>query len=364
MDNNGLPLISVVVPVYGVELYLDQCVQSIVSQSYRNLEIILVDDGSKDKCPEMVDSWSDKDKRIKVLHKINGGLSSARNEGLKIATGKYVTFVDSDDWLETSFVERLYTAANLYNADIAVGGFQRVYENKIVKSKFLIDSENLYYPCVPNQAIKYFFEIAIAVWGKLYRLDKVADILFIEGRLAEDIPYQMEVLKRTNVVAFCNKHLYDYRIRDNSIAHTIKPKYLVDHIKSVSEAYDACKQNFIFEEKFCKSWLSSLIYEFLAAKDFGKIEKIEAKEQLEYALYQVGGNEKLINNIETPLAIIFYTYSQFHQHLTKPERKKLQRDYRSKFSIGMMKQYGKQFFKKYIPAYISLEFAYKLSKLV
>ncbi len=102
-----MDLISVIVPVYKVEAYLNRCVESIVNQSYSNLEIILVDDGSPDRCPEMCDVWSQKDKRIKVIHKENGGLSDARNAGMAIATGTYIGFVDSDDWIDRDFYEKL-----------------------------------------------------------------------------------------------------------------------------------------------------------------------------------------------------------------------------------------------------------------
>lgn len=99
------PLISVIIPVYGVEQYLDHCVESVTAQTYRNLEIILVDDGSKDHCPVMCDAWAGKDPRIHVVHKANGGLSSARNAGLDVATGEYIAFVDGDDWIEPTMLE-------------------------------------------------------------------------------------------------------------------------------------------------------------------------------------------------------------------------------------------------------------------
>lgn len=105
MEENSC--ISVIVPVYGVEKYLKQCVDSIVNQTYKNLEIILVDDGSPDNCPQLCDEWVKKDKRIRVLHKKNGGLSDARNAGLHISTGDLVLFVDSDDWVEPEMAEKL-----------------------------------------------------------------------------------------------------------------------------------------------------------------------------------------------------------------------------------------------------------------
>ena len=101
------PMISVIVPIYNVEKYLARCVDSIVNQTYKNLEIILVDDGSPDRCPQMCDDYAEKDSRIKVIHKKNGGLSDARNAGMAVATGEYISFIDSDDWIETSMFELL-----------------------------------------------------------------------------------------------------------------------------------------------------------------------------------------------------------------------------------------------------------------
>lgn len=117
------PLISVIVPIYKVESYLDRCVQSIVDQTYENLEIILVDDGSPDNCPAMCDAWAAKDGRVQVIHKENGGVSSARNAGLDMATGSYITFADADDWLEPAAVAILLEQAVSTGADIVVGNY-------------------------------------------------------------------------------------------------------------------------------------------------------------------------------------------------------------------------------------------------
>ena len=138
----------------------------------------------------------------------------------------------------------------------------------------------------------------------------------------------------------------------------------MDNIQALDEAYWICKKDFYFEVRFCKKRLASLLYEFTAAEAFGKVVNDVNPNVISHAIKTMGGTDKILDNIETPLATIYYTYSQFHQYLTRSERKKIQRDYRCKFSIGMLKQYGKYFFLKYIPAYINLEFAYKLSKLV
>ena len=141
--------ISVIVPVYNVEYYLKQCLDSIVNQTYRNLEIILVDDGSTDSSGDICDEYAQIDARIKVIHKENGGLSSARNAGLDVCTsgGELIAFVDSDDWLELDMFEVLYTNLKEKNVDIACVGYYQCYMNKIVKGNFckgkLYSGENL-----------------------------------------------------------------------------------------------------------------------------------------------------------------------------------------------------------------------------
>ena len=124
-----MELISIVVPVYKVEPYLDKCVSSIVNQTYKNLEIILVDDGSPDNCPVMCDAWAEKDNRIRVIHKPNGGLSDARNAGMSAATGELIAFVDSDDWIAPDMYEKLYHRLTEDGSDIAACGVQMVWED-------------------------------------------------------------------------------------------------------------------------------------------------------------------------------------------------------------------------------------------
>ena len=123
------PLVSIIIPVYQVEKYLDKCIASVVGQTYQNLQIILVDDGSTDRSPAICDNWKEQDSRITVIHQPNGGLSRARNAGLKIATGEFVGLVDSDDWIEPLMIETLLSALQETAADIAVGGFEGFAED-------------------------------------------------------------------------------------------------------------------------------------------------------------------------------------------------------------------------------------------
>lgn len=211
-------LISVIVPIYNVEKYLERCVESIINQTYKNLEIILVDDGSPDCCPKICDEYSKKDKRIKVIHKENGGLSSARNAGLDVAKGEYVSFIDSDDVVDEKFIETLYNLCIENNCDISECNFQR-FEKDIVKSSNNCEikvytnhemQERLYIP--------EYFARGIVVWNKLYKKYLYDDVRFPIGKLNEDEFTTYKVLYKCETsICVTEEELYYYRVNENSI---------------------------------------------------------------------------------------------------------------------------------------------------
>ncbi|MBR1676821.1 MAG: glycosyltransferase family 2 protein [Clostridia bacterium] len=354
-------LVSIIVPIFGVSKYLDKCLKSIVDQSYRNLEIILVDDGGNDDCPKMIDEWSSKDERIVVIHKQNGGQSSARNAGLDACHGDYITFIDGDDWIETDYCEELINAIEAFDADISVGLFKRCYKKNVVLSKKFLNVSIDKYPCSPSQAVKYFLETSIAVWGKMYKKAVVESLRFPIGRLAEEYTFQLNSLLKSKVIAFCNKYIYDYRIRSDSAAHSIKPSYLLDNIQAMNECYKICNQSFQFEADYCLKHLSALIFEFTAAEKFGEDLLNTRREVLDDALDTVGGLKNLHLKMERPLDIIFYTYAQFHSLLTKKERRVLQKSFRLSFKKNKPIINAK-FFLKYLPSLLSLEIVTRLFK--
>ncbi len=352
-------LVSVIVPIYGVSKYLDKCVESIVNQSYRNLEIILVDDGGNDDCPKKIDEWSCKDKRIVALHKQNGGQSSARNLGLDVCHGEYVTFVDGDDWVEADYCEKLVNVIERFDADISVGFFKRCNERAVASSRKFLNVSVDAYPCSPSQAVKYFLETSIAVWGKMYKKGVIDSLRFPTGRLAEEYVFQLNALMESKTIAFCNKHLYDYRIRPDSDAHSIKPSYLLDNIQAINESYKICQQFFPFETEYCFKHLSALIFEFVSASKFGEDILKTRKEDLDNAVSTVGGLEFLYLKTEHPLDTIFYTYGQFYSLLTKKEKHVLQKAFRHSFRKSKPSLNAK-FILKYLPSLLSLEMATKL----
>lgn len=220
-----MDLISVIVPVYKVEDYLNRCIKSIVEQTYSQLEIILVDDGSPDNCPSMCDAWKKKDSRIQVVHKKNGGLSDARNAGMAVASGEYIAFVDSDDWIHSQYVEMLYAAAKKYDADIVGCDIRLVYDDITQCGKITADVE-LY---TSEQALKTLINgvgFRAVVWNKLYHRRVLQGESFIIGRYHEDEFFSYKILAKAGKLAFVNAELYFYFQRSGSIMNSLSSKHL------------------------------------------------------------------------------------------------------------------------------------------
>lgn len=213
-----MELISVIVPIYKVEQYMDRCVESLVHQTYTNLEIILVDDGSPDGCPAMCDEWAEKDSRIRAIHKVNGGLSDARNAGMAVATGEYIGFVDSDDWVEPGFYQTLYDLLQAHDADIAECGVNFIDENgKLLRQRQFISTDKA---MLRVDAIKHLLKedgIYQTVWNKLYRRETIGGILFEKGRLHEDDFWTYQIFDRAKKLAVTQQPMYNYFQRSDSI---------------------------------------------------------------------------------------------------------------------------------------------------
>ena len=213
------PLVSVIVPVYNTEKYLDKCIDSICKQTYSFLEIILVDDGSTDQCGVICDKNSMEDNRIIVIHKENGGLSSARNAGLDIATGRYISFVDADDTLNLQFIEVLLKLCQKYDCDIAQCDFLTV-TNKSLKLPlnpqqlllFYSGKQALHEMCVGRDDIKYS-----VAWNKLYRRDLFDEIRYPLGMLHEDEFISYQLIWKAKKMVITNQYLYYYMQRSDSI---------------------------------------------------------------------------------------------------------------------------------------------------
>lgn len=211
------PLISVIVPVYKVKTYLDRCVQSIVNQTYPNLEILLVDDGSPDNCGCLCDAWAARDSRIKVIHKENGGLSDARNAGMAIATGEYMGFVDSDDYIAPKMYQLLYERMTADGSDIAACGVEMVFEagsapRMLTKSgSCVLSQEEAMRAIITESWLKQ------PVWYKLYKTVLIRDIPFPVGKYHEDVFWSYQAVARAEKVSVFDTPCYFYVQRGGSI---------------------------------------------------------------------------------------------------------------------------------------------------
>ena len=208
--------ISIIVPVYKVEAYLPKCIESIMHQTYRDLEIILVDDGSPDKCGEICDQYAQKDGRIHVIHKKNGGVARARNDGLEYANGDYISFIDSDDWIAENAYEILYQGLKQYDADCAVGKCVTVID----KNGTLSPKKNSDSPVrceTAFEAMKHVLLSGSAVWNRLFKREVFQQIRFPLDRVNDDEVVALHAYAECKNIVFLNQDTYYYRIRQDSI---------------------------------------------------------------------------------------------------------------------------------------------------
>mgnify|MGYP002721121269 FL=1 len=234
--------ITVIVPVYNVENYLNKCLDSIIKQTYQNLEIIVVNDGSTDNSGTICQEYAQKDDRIVYIEKENGGLSDARNAGLDRMTGSYVTFVDSDDWIELDYVETLYKKIVEYQADIAIGNYYSFDEERSVFLFHILgdsyyekvhDNVSIFENLYENQEMRSF--ALISAWGKLYKARLFEQLRFDIGKLGEDGYLNQKVYLLSEKVIYLNKGLYAYRIRKGSLSRIWTEKWMHALVDAMSE---------------------------------------------------------------------------------------------------------------------------------
>lgn len=239
---NNKPYFSIIVPVYKVERYLEQCVQSILMQTYNNFELIMVDDGSPDNCPQMCDDFKNNDERVKVIHKVNGGLSDARNFGLSKAQGEYILFLDSDDfWNSESALENIYTKLITTNVDVLIFGMQKYYqkENRFLDARVpFCDKVFESQAQATKRLIENNFFVACA-WDKAIKASfiKKNGMRFVKGQLSEDIEWCCRILLGSPKIDVLSEGFYIYRQQnDDSITANIGRKNL-EHICNVIKTY-------------------------------------------------------------------------------------------------------------------------------
>ena len=300
LENN---LISIIIPIYNTEKYLNRCIETVVNQTYSNLEIILINDGSTDNSKEICEEWCKKDNRIIFINKDNTGVSDTRNKGLEIAKGEYISFIDSDDYIELNFYEKLLKCIMSEKTDIVMCGYNRIYENKIEK--------HLY--SYPNKLDKYSFLmkpmiIEGFIWNKLFKKDIIANLRFYSDiAMTEDKLFLFEYLDKINNISILNEPLYNYNVYNyNSITHKKDPKCFINTIKShhyinkILEKYDI-QERYNFQ---ANSVCNYVIYKKQLGKDFDytEYEDIIKEYKDNKVLFKVRGIQ---NKIKVFLACYF-----------------------------------------------------------
>lgn len=237
-------LISVIIPVYKVEAYLDQCVASVVNQTYQNLEIILVNDGSPDRCPAICDEWVLKDRRIKVVHKENGGLSDARNAGMAAASGGLIGFVDSDDWISPDMYQLLFQRMTEDDSDISVCGVEMVWDDGTPSRRLtrvgscILNAEESMKAIIDESWLKQ------PVWYKLYKAELICDIPFPVGKFHEDVFWSYQAVGRAKRVSITDRPCYFYRQRSDSIMGEGYSLKRLDAVEAKTRRLEYLRENY------------------------------------------------------------------------------------------------------------------------
>lgn len=245
-------LVTIVLPIYNVEKYLDRCINSIVNQTYKRLEIILVDDGSTDKSPQKCEEWAKKDERIKVIHKINAGLGCARNTGIEHAAGEYICFFDSDDYIERTTIEKVYGLINREKADIAVFGFTTVDKNGKVTEKIIPNTASTIYK--GEDVVMEFLpnliswnpdtgeatNLRMSAWSAMYSMNLIRKNLwcFVSERdiISEDVYSLLDLYQKVKTVVVIPEPFYFYCENEQSLTHS----YRSDRYERIRRFYLAC----------------------------------------------------------------------------------------------------------------------------
>lgn len=274
MPQNTRPLVSVIVPCYKVEQYLSNCIESVTNQSYNNWELILVDDGSPDASGHICDEYADKDKRIRVIHKENGGLSSARNAGMKIMRGDFITFLDSDDFLHKDAIMEMMNLAIKYDAQIVQCDYAKGRDKR-----FPDWNREETICCYDNHSIFTKFAAKIILWGKIYKRELLDGIVMPEGIINEDDWTTWKIYYRATKIIVTSRPLYYYTINPNSIMSNASKRPDTTYYGAYNERilFFSKKGEKDLEEisrlQFCKSLLLSYSNNQLSEKQHTDIRR-------------------------------------------------------------------------------------------
>ena len=305
-----MPKVSVIVPVYNVEKYLKACLDSLIGQTLRDIEIICVDDGSTDASGKILDEYAANDDRIKVIHQKNGGLSCARNSGLNVAIGDYVSFVDSDDWVDTGFLEKLYSAVQKHNADIAVASIIRKREHN-EKFRVYYTGENCFETLAKKIAICNLPKCCY-VWNKLYKKEIITDWQFKAGVYFEDVLWLPDVLKKSGKLVTVSDVNYYYRVNPGStVKQRQSAKKIADRVESKRFIMRFFEENNLPLSRRDKTITKKIVY-------LGKIPLLKVKEfENKETSYLFG----LLPVFKRSISVMRFTYNILGIKITRRKKK-------------------------------------------
>lgn len=328
-------LISVIIPVYNVENYIRYCLDSVIKQTYKNLEIIIVDDGTKDSSGKIADEYASKDSRIKVIHKENEGVSKARNVALDIAKGKYIAFLDSDDVISLNFYQYLYNLIKQDDYDIAECEFLRILSSEISSVEKILENEN------KDKNVKIKIETSqntlydfygryekpyinkVVVWNKLYKRKIFDNIRYPEGQLFEDEAIMFKILSKINKMISSSKKMYGYIQSNNSAMRkeTVNQKQIEDNLRAYESAVNFFKDDVFIQSKCMRRYLENCLELYMKIErgnddnlKQSKYEFIYKAFKEKYKEYIDIINENIEENEKCILELLKKTYNDFEKN--------------------------------------------------
>ena len=282
-------LISIIIPIYNAEKYLDQCVESIINQTYKELEIILIEDGSPDNSGLICDKWRKKDARIKVFHVDNGGSAKARNIGLCHATGKYVGFVDADDFLMPNMYETLYGLAINSGAEIIECGYYRVKSDAIYNNMNYLEEKKTIYTFNTTEALLENVRdtmVQQVVWNKLYLKKIIGNIFFTEGKYIDDEFWTYKIIGSAKKIVSTSEKLYFYRQQESSVMHQ---NFSLRHMDTLDAKLQRLKYleieypSIVSEAKY-NLYFTCIYLQQMALKNMNRKEQIVTRKKIKACL--------------------------------------------------------------------------------
>ena len=304
--------LSVIIPIYKTEIFLEDCVNSILSQSTEEIEIVLVDDGSPDNCPKMCDDIAKSNDNVLVVHKENGGLSSARNAGLAVATGKYVTFVDSDDLITSSSIRDVLNWINTDDADVCFLGAEKLFSDGRKSDLGESIDRDVIHSCTKEEAIAYLStrpKYPGSAWSKLFKREFLVenDLHFpYDRRYSEDLGFILDCLRKAKKIDALNTHFYQYRQgREGSITNKVSIKNFNDLYRFIEESVPKLTNGKKPLDSVCKDLMSFVAYEYTVLLHLYRSIDKECKKDAIKKLKESKWTLRFANNKKTKLVYVF-----------------------------------------------------------